>query len=337
MITLPWAKIGLAVQHIPTAQIHNPILLSNIPPISQLPPLLPTPQSNLPVCNLPAAELRDRRSKGLCFKCDEKWNPSHRCQNKVLILMGEDEDEPPPDSDDPSTDDVSGDISNLHSLSSQLQSRSLRFSGIYNHHNFNILIDSGSTHNFVKPALVERLGLPITSCPRFKVATGCGTFLVCQFCCHGVSLMLQGIPFVVDLFILDIEGPDVVLGFPWLQSLGKVTHDYSTLTMEFSWQGTQVTLVGDTSIASQLVSLHQLQALIHTSDIAHIFTITYAPHAHPPSPESSIQFPDNLPDPLMKLLRQFESIFAAPTGLPPHRVVDHRIHLVEGSKPVNVR
>jgi len=39
---------------------------------SSLPPLLPTPHPNLPVRNIPSAELRDRRSKGLCFKCDEK-------------------------------------------------------------------------------------------------------------------------------------------------------------------------------------------------------------------------------------------------------------------------
>ena len=28
--------------------------------------------------------------------------------------------------------------------------------------------------------------------------------------------MLQEISFTVDLFVLAIEGPDVVLGFPWL-------------------------------------------------------------------------------------------------------------------------
>jgi len=251
--------------------------------------------------------------------------------------MGEDEDDPPPESEDTLTDDVFGDISSLHSLSSQLKSRSLRVSGLYNQHKFTILIDSGSTHNFVKPALVERLRLTIKSCPRFKVATGCGTFLVCQFCCHGVPLLIQSINFEVDLFILDIEGPDVVLGFPWLESLGKVAHDYSALTMEFMWQRTQVTLKGDTSLASQSVSLHQLQALVHTSNVASIFAITASLQEPDPLPEQSINFPPNLPISVTDLLQHFQSVFATPTGLPPHRTVDHRIHLVEGSKPVNVR
>ncbi|KAI5404700.1 hypothetical protein KIW84_051746 [Lathyrus oleraceus] len=63
-----------------------------------------------------------------------------------------------------------------------------------------------------------------------------------------MSIILQGIAFSVDFFVLVIEGPDVVLGFPWLQSLGKVAHEYSALTMEFTWQGVPVTLVGDPSL-----------------------------------------------------------------------------------------
>lgn len=61
----------------PNPNPHNPP--SSI--IPSLPPLLPTPPSNLLVRNLPAAELRDRCSKGLCFKCDEKWNPSTTTEN----------------------------------------------------------------------------------------------------------------------------------------------------------------------------------------------------------------------------------------------------------------
>lgn len=87
---------------------------------------------------------------------------------------------------------------------------------------FPILIDSGSTHNFIKPTLAEQLGLPVTPCDRFRVVTGCGTFLVCQLCRTTTPLLIQGITFPVVLFVVTIEGPDVVLGFPWLQSLGNI-------------------------------------------------------------------------------------------------------------------
>lgn len=151
-----------------------------------------------------------------------------------------------------------------------------------------------------------------------------------------MSIILQGITFSVDFFVFVIEGPDVVLGFPWLQSLGKVAHDYSALTMEFTWQGVPVTLVGDPSLATNAVSLHQLQALVQSEDIAGMFTLTNSPTEPELFGVSDPVFPSHLPAPELALLHRFSQVFSTPTGLPPHRPVDHRIHLVEVTKPINV-
>lgn len=35
-----------------------------------------------PFKRLTEAELAEKRSKGLCFKCDEKFVPGHRCPSK---------------------------------------------------------------------------------------------------------------------------------------------------------------------------------------------------------------------------------------------------------------
>nr|KYP36929.1 Retrovirus-related Pol polyprotein from transposon 17.6 [Cajanus cajan] len=37
------------------------------------------------------------------------------------------------------------------------------------------------------------------------------------------------------------------------------------------------------------------------------------------------------------LLLKYKDLFQHPLGLPPHRVIDHRIHLIAGTKPVNIR
>lgn len=44
-----------------------------------------------------------------------------------------------------------------------------------------------------------------------------------------------------------------------------------------------------------------------------------------------------LPAQMQELLEQFTSVFEAPTGLPPRRACDHRIPLMEGARPVNIR
>lgn len=75
--------------------------------------------------------------------------------------------------------------------------------------------------------------------------------------------------------------------------------------------------------------------MIQKAEIAKFFAITQT--SSMPCPKLDSTFLRELPVPFTMLLERFAAIFAQPTCLPPHRSVDHRIHLIEGSKPVNVR
>ena len=72
--------------------------------------------------------------------------------------------------------------------------------------------------------------------------------MVCDSSCVEVKLCLQGHIFCMDLFILPIQGVDVVLGIQWLELLGHVVIDYKLLTMDFQWKGKTVHLIGETQI-----------------------------------------------------------------------------------------
>lgn len=56
---------------------------------------------------------------------------------------------------------IVGDISSLNALADQNTPRSLRLLGEINQQPVQALIDSGSTHNFIKPAVAEVLGLAV--------------------------------------------------------------------------------------------------------------------------------------------------------------------------------
>ena len=56
---------------------------------------------------------------------------------------------------------VTRDIFSLNALAGQINPRSLCLVGEVSSQSFQVLIDSGSTHNFIKPTLAERLGLQI--------------------------------------------------------------------------------------------------------------------------------------------------------------------------------
>ncbi|GKD39189.1 ty3-gypsy retrotransposon protein [Tanacetum coccineum] len=136
----------------------------------------------------------------------------------------------------------SGDISILNSLVGNGSPRSLQLWGTIGSGNIHVLIDNGSTHNFVQPGVVERMKLAVSITKPFKVYIGSGETLLCENICSKVGINMQGLAVEVDLYVLPRKGPDVVLGIQWLQKLGKVTHDYVEQTMEFILEGVTHTL-----------------------------------------------------------------------------------------------
>jgi hypothetical protein len=44
-------------------------------------------KQNLPIQKISQAQMEERRRKGLCYYCDEKYNPSHRCLKGKIYLM----------------------------------------------------------------------------------------------------------------------------------------------------------------------------------------------------------------------------------------------------------
>jgi hypothetical protein len=69
----------------------------NAPSDMRRPPLTPwstSGQPPLPIKRLTQEELKERQENGLCFKCNEKYSPGHRCKRLFMIevYMREDED-----------------------------------------------------------------------------------------------------------------------------------------------------------------------------------------------------------------------------------------------------
>ncbi|GKD80031.1 hypothetical protein Tco_1342652, partial [Tanacetum coccineum] len=134
------------------------------------PSLLPTPAQTTVTTNskplaikwISPAERQERMSKGLCFNCDTRWTRGHKCPGKFLLLMTEDEDDTGTAVQDEGEDVVeSGDISILNSLVGHGSPRSLQLWGAIGKEDVHVLIDNGSTHNFIRPDVAEKMCLPI--------------------------------------------------------------------------------------------------------------------------------------------------------------------------------
>ncbi|VFQ78701.1 unnamed protein product [Cuscuta campestris] len=260
-----------------------------LPSLEAKPPPRATPTTGLPVRRLSYAERKARDAKGLCYNCDEKWVKGHSCGRFLLLLEDDDEEEILSSVDDTV---LSADVSSLHSL--VMAPRSLRMSGMLGAVVVDVLIDGGSTHNFVHTSLVARAQLPVSNIPPFRVYVGNDESLLCTRQCLNVSLLLQGFQFTVDVYVLPIHGPDMVLGVQWLQLLGRVTHDYANLIMEFTWQDKAVSLRGD-PISPKPVSLHHFNGLCTANQVAACYELLIFPSPNI-APAEGEHWPTDLPE-----------------------------------------
>ncbi|KAL0303885.1 UNVERIFIED_CONTAM: Retrovirus-related Pol polyprotein from transposon.6 [Sesamum radiatum] len=331
-----------------------------VPPLvlPRAPPLLPAPRPgpSLPIRRLSPSEMQDRRARGLCFNCDDKFRPGHVCKTKqFLLLLAEDSAPPePPDSvaflsephadpppaparflsEEPTADNVHFQLSSA-AVSGSNCPRTLCLRGTIHELSVSVLIDSGSSHNIIQPRVAEFLGLTVSPLTSFSVLVGNEAALQCSGVCLTVPLLLQSHRFVVSLFVIPIYGADVVLGVQWLRTLGSFVSDFSIPSMQFYLNDEFITLSGDPSSTPQYASFSQLRRFITTNSVQSCCLLSIQPATL--TPISSAIYPDQYPPDLHALLSRFESIFSIPKGLPPHRSLDHHIHLLPNQPPVNIK
>lgn len=151
----------------------------------------------------------------------------------------------------PSTDEPPPHLS-LNALAGMPAPETFRIFGIVCGHRLIILVDGGSTHNFVQLRVARFLGLPSTLISPLPVMVGDGGVLHCTCRYPRVPITIQGHSFHPDLFGLQLSGADIVLGVQWLQELGPVTTDYNALSMDFLHLGLPVHLVADVPLTPPL-------------------------------------------------------------------------------------
>lgn len=80
------------------------------------------------------------------------------------------------------------------------------------HKSVTVLVDSGGTHNFIFEQMEKRAGLQAQSAGQLKVMVVLGERLGSSDKYKNIELTLQGVPMIVDFYLLPLEGYNVVLG-----------------------------------------------------------------------------------------------------------------------------
>ncbi|GKF81078.1 hypothetical protein Tco_0239680, partial [Tanacetum coccineum] len=100
-------------------------------------------------------------------------------------------------------------------------------------------------------------------------------------------------------------GCDMVLGVQWLSTLGDIKWNFQELKMEFVHSNKRLTLRGTTKY------------LMNMSE--------------------SVACHSKVEPRLQEIIDAYVEVFAVPTKLPPISAQDHRIPLMPGTQPINIR
>ena len=299
------------------------------------------PTQTLKIQKVSPAEMAERRKQGLCYYCDEKYSPGHKCKEPKFFQIdatdySSSEEEPPLEEPEEIEEDnhkeiVSDEpVISLNALAGISSPQTLKIRGFVKHRPVVVLIDSGSTHNFIHQKVANAVHCFVHAVPNFQVQIADGGTMKCEGRCENVKLQMGDYELKTHMFAIHMGGCDIVLGAEWLRTLGPITMDFQELYMSFKQNNHTHTLRGLQAGPPSIISSHRMEKLlkkVHHGIVAQFNAIqvveTQSPQIHPE---------------MQQILTKHLQVFDKPKELPPSQGEhDHGIALVPGAQPPNVR
>ncbi|XP_022030328.1 uncharacterized protein LOC110931233 [Helianthus annuus] len=325
--------------------LNGPVSASKIP-------LLPSPNINSVGSTstskgvnktVRSKEIDAKRARGECFWCPEKFTPTHVCKNKQFFTIevhGEEEEIEEESESIVLPKQVTTDpLISLHAILGIPSFSTMRVIGTIGTRQLQILIDSGSTHNFINQDLAARLRCPTKTVNSMQITVADGNKLNCMQLCENFQWVMQGSWFKAGMFLIPLSNYDMVLGVQWLRELNDISWNFKELTMKFKVGHLAFELKGlDNNNTVTLCSAEKCNDMINKKSAVascQLFNIQDQNNDRnqlEPAIQDIVQ-----DDAIQTLLKQFEDIFQEPTQLPPSRQCDHKIVLTNEEAAINQR
>ncbi|KAK4382273.1 Retrovirus-related Pol polyprotein from transposon [Sesamum angolense] len=234
----------------------------------------------------------------------------------------------------------------MHAMTGLHDYRTMRVTGNVRDKPMHILIDTGSTHNFLDLETAKRLGCKLDNTKSFPVPIANGNKMYSSFAYKNFGWKMQGVPFTADMMILPLGGCDVVLGVQWLVTLGDLNWNFHQLQIEFHVGDKKVSLRGMQPSSVKVMSKGKMHKILNEpAQIAmmHVVVIQRRVSLHATANQGLYFSFEADPDPsrqptvVRDLLIEFPDLFDEPKALPLRRAHDHNITLKPGTSRINVR
>ncbi|CAO2144897.1 unnamed protein product [Urochloa humidicola] len=277
-----------------------------------------------------------RRAKGLYYKCGVKWNPGHKCASTVSIHVVE-ELWQMINGDSEVSFDVDGSDSgeelmaiSVYAAQGTESLKTVRMVGNILKQEVIMLIDSGSSHNFISETLATKLPnwVPLRKPVDVRVANG--NILLCTHELVDQPVSINGHQFLITLRILPLHCYDVILGMEWLEQHSPMMVSWKEKWMAFDHEDQHIKLQGVRSefIQCSEITIQELFQLEQNDEVWCILEVLVTE-----SSEVKVKWPDEI----QQLIDKFANLFQEPKGVPPARSCAHEIPLLPGSQPFRLR
>jgi hypothetical protein len=250
-------------------------------------PVTPNPPSTpIKIQKLTRAEMVEHQLKGLCYNCDDKYFMRHKCKEQnIFMAISEDVSEedveaplvhvsPKPTDITPPSDpsDVEPVIS-LNSLIGFSAPQTLELIGYIKHRKVIILVDSGSTHNFIHRCIAQETNCYIHAINNFQIMIVNGGSMKCGGHCENVHLQIGEYHLKSHIFYIDMGICDIVLGAEWIRTLGPILMDFKEFTMQFDQKGQQYKFQGIIVGSPDIISSHRMEKMLKKGHSSIIFQL----------------------------------------------------------------
>lgn len=166
-----------------------------------------------------------KRERGKCYSCTEQFPRENlkTCPTKAVFLLQLDDDGTEEEGDEM----LQILLNSIVGITTEMMQLKVSIHG----GTVGALIDSGSTHSFIFTTAARHLSLQAQHQPGLAVTVANGDRMPSLGICKATRIFINQEEFIINLFVIPLEGYNMVLSVHWLRSLGPILWDFKCAHM----------------------------------------------------------------------------------------------------------
>jgi hypothetical protein len=205
--------------------------------------------------------MTERRRQGLCYNC--QYIRGHKCPRLFYLEVADPNDEIPNLLDDPLPAKEDESFIYLNAITGIHGKDTMQVCVTLGTHEFTVLLDSGSTTNFISCAASTCSHLRFQSGNGVYVRVTNGDRVDCRGLAHDVVIHIGQEEFIISCIAIPLDCYDMVLGVSFLRTLVPILWDFDDLCMAFWHHGCRVLWKGLGSSRSDIPPTGRVHTMRH--------------------------------------------------------------------------